>query len=377
MFSFRTTPLDRQQDMLLKRGKVAVLCNQTAWNPEKEEYLFESLYRGGNLARVFFQGETFIHLFPGMEGCEFIPLNTSGEESPIDPEKLEDIDALIVEYQDTGSRFDTFTLQLYKIFRLLHHEGIQMAVYVLDRENPCGRQVEGTIYVPNDPENMICIEGIPHRHGLTIGELANLFYSEIGAKFPLHIISYMVRSATQYMMPWSIPPSEGFQGLFTSNFYCGMKMLEGTDLSCGEGTSRPFELFGAPYLNSMGSMAEEIADPALFLRKSAFTPKFGKYAGELCYGYQMMPRPGILFHSVAFVIRLLKYVRERYDCADFSGVAEYVGDEVMMDYIGGKCDWKSVREHIKVEEQKWVRKAKRYMLYDEQISRVKSLSGKE
>ena len=206
---------------MLRKGRLAVLCNQSAWNPETEEYLFESLCRRGNLKRIFYPGTGIfgesdavspagagLYSALGLDGCEFVPLLTG---IPIDPGTLEDIDALIVEYQDTGSRYDSMTALLHEVFRVIHHDGLSVSVYILDRENICGRWVEGT-----------ASDGIPHRHGLTLGELANLFYSELGARFPLHIISYMVRPATQYLMPWSIPPRPDVPGLFTSNFYCGM-----------------------------------------------------------------------------------------------------------------------------------------------------------
>lgn len=305
MFSFRTTPLDRQEDLVLRRGSLAVLCNQSAWDPERQEYLFESLYRNGRLRKVLFPadgifgekpdrslGEAPVYASLGLDDCLFVPLHTgpSGELS-MDAGVLEDVDALIVEYQDTGSRYDSLTALLYEIFQLIHHGGLSLSVYILDRENICGRWVEGTTLCPGSSE-AAGIEGIPHRHGLTLGELANLFYSEIGARFPLHIISYMVRPATQYLMPWSIPPRQDVPGLFTSNFYCGMVLLSGTDLSFGEGTARPYELFGAPYMDRYlreGNDLGGLSDTGVFLRRTVFSPRFGRWKDRSCYGFQMLP----------------------------------------------------------------------------------------
>lgn len=126
MFSFRTTPLDRQEDLVLRRGSLAVLCNQSAWDPERQEYLFESLYRNGRLRKVLFPadgifgekpdrslGEAPVYASLGLDDCMFVPLHTgpSGELS-MDAGVLEDVDALIVEYQDTGSRYDSLTALL-------------------------------------------------------------------------------------------------------------------------------------------------------------------------------------------------------------------------------------------------------------------------
>ena len=340
MFSFRTTPLDRQEDVVLRKGRLAVLCNQSAWNPETEEYLFDGLYRRGSLKKIFYPaagifGESDAgspagaarYSGLGLDGCEFVPLPAG---TPVDRSALEDIDALIVEYQDTGSRYDSMTALLHEIFRVIHHDGLSVSVYILDRENICGRWVEGT-----------ASDGILHRHGLTLGELANLFYSELGARFPLHIISYMVRPATQYLMPWSIPPRPDVPGLFTSNFYCGMILLSGTDLSYGEGTARPYELFGAPYMERYLRQADVsgFSDAGVFLRRTVFTPR-------------QLVADGIP--------------------VDVSGLDTVVRDEVMCSYVAGSASWTDLKEHIKVEEQKWIRKARRYMLYDDQLVRVKT-----
>ncbi len=378
MFSFRTTPLDQQEDMVLRGGRLGVFCNQTAWNPQKGEYLFESLYAGGNLRKVLCPRCDFEnHSAMGLADCEFVTFKFPSEcvdgELSVTAEMLEGLDALIVEYQDTGSRYDEMTTILFDIFQLIHHGGLQLSIYILDRNNMGGRMVEGTALAP-EREDVRGIEGVAHRHGLTLGELSNLFYSEIGAKFPLHIISYMVRSVTQYLMPWSIPPYHDVAGLFSSNFYCGMKLLEGTNLSVGIGTPRPYEMAGAPFMSRY--MQEDLSafeDPGVYIRRCGFTPRFGAYAGELCSGFQMLVVPGVHYHSVAHALRIMAKVYK--DCPEMKvdGLPCIVGDDMMMSYVEGDVNWKDIKEHIKVEEQKWIRKARRYMLYDEQLVRVKSL----
>lgn len=382
MFSFRTTPLDKQEDLVLRKGRLGVLCNQSAWNPEKEEYLFETLYRGGNLKKIFFPSDgifgessgSYGYDSFGMRDCMFVPLPTGQDGTgSLDAGVFEDIDALIVEYQDTGSRYDSMTSVLYAIFQLIHHSGLQLSVYILDRENICGRWVEGTALCPGSSVSA-GIEGIPQRHGLTLGELCNFFYSEIGARFPLHIISYIVRPATQYMMPWSIPPRADVPGLFTSGFYCGMILLSGSNLSNGTGTARPYEMFGAPFMEPYmgGKDISGFSDSGIFLRKTVFVPGSGRYAGIKCFGFQMLPKPGIPYHSVMHALRIMRQLVSDDIGMDIHGLADVAGDEVMCSYVEGKTGWNDLKEHIKVEEQKWIRKARRYMLYDEQLGRVKT-----
>lgn len=423
MFSFRTTPLAEQGDKVLSSGRLGVLCNQVAWNPEKGEYLFETLARNGNLKRVFVPSWGTLNVkaapFKSAESdgggasfsasgndapYQFVELNDDEGPFSISAEMLEDLDGLVVEFQDLGSRFDRFTSMLFALFQTLHHTGLDISVYILDRENPSGRGVEGTMLYPEAgvglfdtelsgseptmPEGNMSdyrssgtpyleigstegVEGIPHKHGLTLGELSNLFYSEIGAKFPLHIISYLVRSATQYMMPWSIPPFEDIPGLFTSTFYCGQVLLRGTNVSNGEGTSRPYEMFGAPFMRPL--LKEPVTDPGVFMRWTVFTPRFGKYQGEPCYGFQMLPNPGIPYHSLAHSLRILRAVKDGCPEFEYGGLGGMIGDAILYEYVKGSVDWGEVKEHIKIEEQKWIRKAKRYLLYDDQLTRVKTL----
>jgi len=383
MFSFRTTPIYEQEDRVLKSGRVGVFCTQSAWNPQTGKYIFEIMAGMSSLVRIFYMGEGVVNCNPSLKDVEFVRIDPLDPYS-LSPEKFQDIDALIVEYQDLGSRYDEVSAVLFSLFQLFHHNSYDTAVYILDRENPTGRSVEGTMLTPefvtaNYEDEPVGIEGLPHRHGLTLGEVANLMHSGIDARFPLHIISYLVRSATQLLMPWSIPASSDYAGLFSSVFYSGTRMLECAGLSVGRGTSRPFEVFGAPQLkdiiaagNKDGWGASSIADAGVFLRPTAFVPANGPFAGKECYGFQMIPAPGVQYHSLAHCLKILRFLGE-IGCVDLSGAEMAVGDSVLFGYVSGELGWNDAREQLKVEEQKWIRKAKRYMLYDEQLLRVKSL----
>ena len=410
MFSFRTTKFEEQQDRVLHSGRLAVLCNQVAWNPEKGEYLFETLHKKGNLVRVFMPehglfaelqdqeklDNTSAYDALGLSGVEFVSLYGSSEESLIaQVDKLRDIDAIVIELQDVGSRYYTFISTLYNLFTVLHKEGLDISVYILDRENPAGRSVEGTM-LRAEYSSFIGIEGLPHRHGLTLGEMANLFYSELGARFPLHIISYVSRAASQYMMPWSVPPSPNIPGLFTCGFYSGQCLWEGTNVSEGRGTTRPFEMFGAPYMESLcrynhtegyenwNDTNHPIYNQGVFIRWTKFLPTFHKFAGESCFGFQLLSNPGVQYHALAHALKMISFVRENCEGFEFrSGKYEagndktaielLLGDEILIDYIKDGGDWEDIWEHIKVEEQKWIRKSKKYLLYDNPLWRVKSI----
>ncbi len=409
MFSFRTTPIWDQPDLVLKSGKVGILCNQTAWHPENGEYIFETFYKKGNLKRVFMPehglfaelqdqqklDNTDVYNNLELDKCEFVSLYGSSEESLFaQKNKLEDLDALIIELQDVGCRYYTFNTTIYNLFKTLKKFSINLSVYIVDRLNPAGRQVEGTM-LEKEYSSFIGIEGVLHRHGLTIGEFSYLMYNELNAKFPLHIISYQAHLYNKDLLPWSIPPSPNFPGLFTSHFYSGQCLWEGTNISEGRGTTRPFELFGAPYLdqllsynsknnyNNWNSESNPIYDSSVYLRWTKFIPVFHKYANQICYGFQLHPLPGTIYHSLAHNLRLIKFVHTNihefkflegvYEAGnDKSAIELLVGDSLILAYLkNDTVEWEQIKEHIKVEEQKWIRKTKKVLLYQDPLFRCK------
>ena len=407
MFSFRTTSLTEQPDLVLRSGKIALLCNQSSWHPERGEYLIETLHKKGVLKRVFIpehglfgELQDQVKLDEGSEydsmapGCEFVSLYGSSEESlSVKRDKLEDLDALIIDIQDVGARYYTYPVTIFNLFKVLKAESVNLPVYVIDRVNPMGRQIEGTM-LKEGYSSFIGETGILHRHGLTLGELTNYFYNEINAKFPLHIISYVAESVNREMLPWSISPSPNIPGLFTCHFYSGQCLWEGTNVSEGRGTTRPFEIFGAPFIDVLADFngkegyenwndpGNPISDPSVYIRWTRFIPQFHKFSGEVCSGFQLHPVPGKQYHALAHNLRIMRFIKEscegfsfrpgKYEAGNDKRAIELLcGDPLLVDYLEGNTDWDSVREEMKHEEQKWIRKAKRVLLYEDQLFRCK------
>lgn len=108
------------------------------------------------------------------------------------------------------------------------------------------------------------------------------------------------------------------------------------------------------------------------MRPCSFTPAFGKYAGELCHGYQIMLEPGAEYHSLMHTLQLMRYFKDRYSAFVLQPSFRHrLADDVLLDYIEGRTEWAEAREHIKVEEQKWIRKARKFLLYDTPPYRIK------
>ena len=172
MFSFRTTPLEDQLDKALTDGKVGCFCTQNCWDTSSDRYMYQIFQERGNLVRLFQPEDA--ELTPGTNHIHF------------DSESLKGLNAIVVEIQDVGSRYFNYTKDIFRLMMLLMVIDEPPALYIVDHINPAGRVVEGT--VPTG-ECESFIPRVAHRHGLTLGELCNLFYAEIGAKYPLHVIS--------------------------------------------------------------------------------------------------------------------------------------------------------------------------------------------
>ncbi len=354
MFSFRTTPLHDQLDKALTEGRVGCFCTQNCWNPDDGRYMYEIFRERGNLAALFLPEDT--ELTPGTNHIR------------IDAEVLGTLSAVVVEIQDTGTRYFNYTRDVFRLMDEMRRLEDAPALYVVDHINPAGRVVEGTVpageagaYVPK----------VAHRHGLTLGELANLYYAEIGARYPLHVISALAAGTGRQIMPWTIAPASDIPGLFTCDMYSGGGLWNNTNITPGIGTARPYEYIGAPFVKT--GDYEPLPIPAgVLMRPCSFTPSCGRYAGEKCYGYQIMLEPGAEYHSLMHTLQLMRYFRERYSMFELSdGFAGQLADEVLLAYVEGTCSVVEMKEHMKIEEQKWIRKAKKYLLYDDQPYRIK------
>jgi len=233
------------------------------------------------------------------------------------PEMLAGLDILVFDIQDVGTRFYTYPYTLASIMRAAKREGI--AVVVLDRPNPIGGSLlEGPILEPEHYSSFVGMFPIPIRHGMTIAELARLFNTEYGIDANLHIIpmtGWQRRddAFSPDALPW-VMPSPNIPTPDTALVYPGTGLLEGTNLSEGRGTTRPFEIIGAPFID-----AQQLADtlnaqnlPGVRFRPVRFTPTFSKHAGQSCGGVQLHITDRQTFRPVRSGIALLLAVQRLY-----------------------------------------------------------------
>ena len=221
---------------------------------------------------------------------------------------METFDVLLVDLQDLGCRIYTFITTLrYVLEAAAKH---RKAVWVLDRPNPIGRQVEGLRLRPGW-ESFVGAGPLPMRHGLTLGELGSWFVRTLNLDLDYRVVEmqgWRPDAGPGFGWPlgeraW-INPSPNAPNLWMARAYPGTVMLEGTTLSEGRGTTRPLELFGAPdidarrVIDAMGSLAPDWLGGCR-LRECWFEPTFHKHAGALCGGVQIHTE-GPLYDHHAF-----------------------------------------------------------------------------
>lgn len=354
MFSFRTTPIEEQLDRALLEGKVGVFCTQNCWDPFKARYVYEIFRDRGNLVRKFMPRDS--ELTPDTNHIEW---NASD---------IEDLDAIVVEIQDVGTRYFNYTRDVMRLLSMRARSFEGPAIYVIDHINPAGRVVEGTIPAI---ESDIWTPKVAHRHGLTLGELCALYYNEIDAKFPLHIISARVSDVGKNLLPWTIAPASDIPGMFTCEMYSGGGLWNNTSITPAIGTARPYEYFGAPFIKT-----EDIrflpSPQGIMMRPCSFTPSAGRYKEERCNGYQIMLQPGVQYHSLLHTLQLMHHFADRYSEFEmFDSLFVKIADPVIETYLKGGITFDVVQEHVKLEEQKWIRKARRFLLYDDAPCRIK------
>ena len=353
MFSFRTTSLEEQLDKALLEGRVGCFCTQNCWDTQKGRYMYDIFSERGNLAVVLSPRDT--ELTPDTNHIEFSIDDLAG------------LNAVVVEIQDVGTRYFNYTKDVFRLMDMLKELNEEApSLYVVDHINPAGRAVEGTM--PSSVQEPY-VPKVTHRHGLTLGELANLYYHEIGARFALHVISALATDSNHQLMPWTIAPASDVPGLFTCDMYSGGGLWNNTNINPGIGTARPYEYIGAPFVKAVGDVP--VID-GVQMRPCSFTPSCGKYAGRRCFGYQIILSPGVEYHSLMHTLQLMRHFKET--CPEFvleDGFEAKLSDQLLLDYINGNAPWEEAREHIKVEEQKWIRKARKFALYDDLPYRMK------
>ena len=225
---------------------------------------------------------------------------------------LRHVDVMVIDLQDIGARIYTYIYTMANCLRACAKSGVD--IIVCDRPNPIGGvEVEGPMLVEGN-ESFVGQFPIPMRHGMTIGELARFFNEYFEIKAPLQVVEMEGWSRAQYFDATGIPfvmPSPNIPTLDSAIVYPGTVLLEGTMASEGRGTTRPFELVGAPWVDAEKFAQEMNARglPGVHFRAAVFEPTFQKHAKKTCGGCQIHVLDRQAFRPVLTGAALIDQIR--------------------------------------------------------------------
>ena len=231
------------------------------------------------------------------------------------PYMLEGIDGIVVDLQDVGSRYYTYIWTLYLVMESALENG--KFVVVLDRPNPIGGlEIEGPV-LKEAYSSFVGLKPLPVRHGMTIGEIALLFKGEYLRDINLFVLKMENWSRNYFWedtgLEW-VNPSPNMPSEKTALLYPGMCLLEATNISEGRGTTRPFEILGAPFINpyELVEALENYSLEGVYFRPLYFIPTFNKFAGEKCGGLQIHIRDKKALKPFKIGVVIIKVIKELY-----------------------------------------------------------------
>jgi uncharacterized protein YbbC (DUF1343 family) len=256
------------------------------------------------------------------------------------PEMLRQIDCLVIDLQDVGTRVYTYAWTVVHCLQACAESRIPMVI--LDRPNPLGGTVAEGPRLHPDYASFVGMAPIPMRHGLTIAELARLCNELLGINCELHVVR--MKGWQREMMfpetglPW-IPPSPNMPRFDTTVVYPGQVLLEGTNISEGRGTTLPFECLGAPFIDPY-DLLNELDDPeshGVKLRPIYFRPTFDKWKGVRCGGLAWHWNRASLVRSYEMTIRILVGIWRRWpnEFAWLDPPYEYEYEKPPIDILSG------------------------------------------
>ena len=309
--------LDGPDRKLIDGQRVGLVCNPASVDSRIVHVADRLLQRGHRLTALFgpqhgFRSdlqENMIESPHAHDAKRRVPVHSLYSETR-EPtaEMLKEVDVLIIDLQDVGTRIYTYVYTMANCLRAARRHGVR--VVVCDRPNPInGDDIEGATLNPAY-ESFVGQFPIPMRHGLTIGEAARLFNEHFGLGAAVDVIPIEGWKRSMFFddtgLPWVLP-SPNIPPLDTAVVYPGAVLFEGTLLSEGRGTTRPFELVGAPWID--GERFAEAMNargiPGVFFRPVFFEPTFHKHAQRLCGGCQIHVTDRRAFPSMRTAIEML------------------------------------------------------------------------
>lgn len=286
------------------------------------------------------------------------------------PEMLKNIDVLLFDIHDVGTRFYTYIYTMAYAMEAAKENDIPFIV--LDRPNPQGGiKVEGPVLDPNY-SSFVGRYPIPLIHGMTAGELAKLFNQEFNIGADLTVVKMKGWKRRMSFEDTGLPfvlPSPNMPTVDTSAVYPGTGLIEGTNISEGRGTTKPFELIGAPFIKST-DLAEKLNSLKLSgirFRAASFTPTFSKHQNKLCHGVELYVTNRSAFQPVKTGISIIKTIHDLYP-EDFQFLSSnnfnrLIGNGWVKTMIEEGASVEEIVKKYEAEQKRFMDIRKKYLLY--------------
>ena len=327
----------------------------------------------------FFQTREYMEAVDSREFLCSIPTKSlygsSYEDLFLPSDIIDEIDGVIIDLQDVGARCYTYIPHTVLLMKQLNN--MDKPFVILDRPNPVSGVVEGPI-LQEKYESFVGMLPVPFRHGMTIGESALFTKDLFRLQIDLQVIE--MKGWKRYMywedtgLPF-VPPSPNIPDVDTAVVYPGMVFFEGTNVSEGRGTTRPFLLFGAPFIENevLTGLLNGLNIPGVIFRPIEFVPKWGKHANRVCSGAFLHVTDRSLFRPFRTMLRLLAVLRDRYgDFQYISGPYEFdprppyhllAADDMVIAYLDKKVDFYETDHYLQKVEQDFKEAINGYLLY--------------
>ncbi len=343
----------------LKKRNIALIANQTSVTRDLHYSWLELRKQGITLTRIFSpehglfsteQDQVAVTMQP-RTGCDVVSLYGDSAASLIpDTGFLKDIDLVLFDIQDIGSRYYTYSNTLALFMEAVH--GLDIEILVLDRPNPLdGQTVEGPL---PDPvyRSFVGVLPVPPRHAMTAGELAALYRDRNKLDVNLRVVCMQGWKRSMHFsqtgLHWVVP-SPNMPTLETAMVYPGMCLFEGLNVSEGRGTTTPFLHFGAPFIDpeALAATLASFELPAVRFRPTYFRPSFHKYKNEVVGGIFLHVTDYETFLPFATGIALTKALREMYpaDLRFLREVYEFNDDFPAFDLLCGSSNERTMIEN--------------------------------
>ncbi|MED3689849.1 DUF1343 domain-containing protein [Peribacillus butanolivorans] len=286
------------------------------------------------------------------------------------PEMLEGVEALVFDIQDVGTRYYTYIYTMAYAMEAAKENNIPFIV--LDRPNPQGGiSVDGPVLEP-EFSSFVGLYPIPLKHGMTVGELATLFNKEFKIGADLKVIKMKGWKRSMDYDETGLPfvlPSPNMPTVSTTFVYPATGLIEGTNVSEGRGTTKPFELIGAPYINSdeLAGKLNGLRLPGVKFRAASFTPSFSKYAGKLSHGVEIYVTDHDEFRAVPTGLHIIKTIHDLYpDDFEFLAANNFsllIGNDWVRTMIKEGSSVNEIMKEYQPEQDAFKKVRAQYLLY--------------